>query len=82
MTYSETTTSHLKQILDEHVMRFQFRKKDGSIRTALGTRNESLIPKQAEVKYLDDISTKSVVFWDLEEEAFRSFSVGTEVAVL
>ena len=63
-------------------MRFQFRKKDGSIRTALGTRNESLIPKQAEVKYLDDISTKSVVFWDLEEEAFRSFSVGTEVAVL
>ena len=82
MYYSETTVANLINVLDENVTRFQFRKKDGSIRTALGTRNESLIPKQAEVKYLDDISTKSVVFWDLEEEAFRSFSVGTEVAVL
>ena len=82
MYYSETTVPHLRQILDEKVMRFQFKKKDGSIRNALGTRNELLIPKQAQVKYLDDISNKSVVFWDLEEEAFRSFSVGTEVAVL
>ena len=82
MYYSETTVPHLVQVLDEKVIRFQFRKKDGSMRNALGTRNEVLIPKQAQVKYLDDVSKKSFVFWDLEEQAFRSFSRDAEVSVI
>jgi hypothetical protein len=82
MYYSETTVSNLINVLDENVTRFQFKKLDGSIRNALGTRNELLIPKQAGVSYLDDISKKSVVFWDLEEEDFRSFSRNAEVAVI
>jgi len=82
MYYSETTVSNLVRVLDENVTRFQFKKLDGSIRNALGTRNELLIPKKAQVKYLDDISNKSVVFWDLEEEAFRSFSKTAEVSVI
>jgi hypothetical protein len=82
MYYSETTVSNLINVLDENVTRFQFKKLDGSIRNALGTRNELLIPKQAQVSYLDDISPKSVVFWDLEEEDFRSFSKNAEVAVI
>jgi hypothetical protein len=82
MYYSETTVSNLVRVLDENVTRFQFKKLDGSIRNALGTRNELLIPKKAQVKYLDDISKKSVVFWDLEEEAFRSFSKTAEVSVI
>jgi hypothetical protein len=80
--YSETTVQNLVRVLDEQVTRFQFRKKDGSIRRALGTRNEILIPKIDAPAYLDDISGKSVVFWDLEERAFRSFSKEAEVAVL
>jgi len=82
MYYSETSVSNLVRVLDENVTRFQFKKLDGSIRNALGTRNELLIPKKAQVKYLDDISNKSVVFWDLEEEAFRSFSRNAEVSVI
>jgi hypothetical protein len=82
MYYSQTTVSNLINVLDENVTRFQFKKMDGTIRTALGTRNELLIPKQAMVSYLDDISNKSVVFWDLEEEGFRSFSKTAEVAVI
>ena len=82
MYYSETTVQNLVRVLDEQVTRFQFRKKDGSIRRALGTRNEILIPKIDAPRLLDDVSTKSVVFWDLEERAFRSFSKETEVAVL
>jgi len=82
MNYSETTVSHLRQLLDERVVRFQFKKLDGSIREALGTRQELLIPKAEAPKYIDDISRKSVVYWDLEEQAFRSFSVGAEVATL
>ena len=61
MYYSETSVSNLVRVLDENVTRFQFKKLDGSIRNALGTRNELLIPKKAQVKYLDDISNKSVV---------------------
>lgn len=82
MYYSETTVSNLKRVLDENVTRFQFRKKDGSIRNALGTRNELLIPKDQQVAYIDDISNKSVVFWDLEEEDFRSFSSDAEVSII
>lgn len=82
MYYSETTVSNLINVLDENVTRFQFKKLDGSIRNALGTRNELLIPKEAGVTYLDDISKKSVVFWDLEEKAFRSFSKNAEVSII
>jgi len=82
MKYSQTTVAHLVQLLDERVVRFQFKKMDGSIREALGTRQEVLIPKQAHVKCLDDISNKSFVYWDMEEESFRSFSVNAEVATL
>jgi hypothetical protein len=82
MYYSETTVSNLVNLLDENVARFQFRKMDGSIRNALGTRNELLIPKEECIKMIDDISSKSVVFWDLEERAFRSFSKQAEVSVI
>ena len=82
MNYSETSVQNLVRVLDEQVTRFQFRKKNGSLRIALGTRNEILIPKIDAPRLLDDVSTKSVVFWDLEERAFRSFSKEAEVAVL
>jgi hypothetical protein len=82
MYYSQTTVSNLINLLDENVARFQFKKLDGSVRNALGTRNELLIPKEEGVTYLDDISNKSVVFWDLEEKAFRSFSKNAEVSVI
>ena len=82
MYYSQTTVSNLINLLDENVARFQFRKMDGSIRNALGTRNELLIPKEECIKMIDDISCKSVVFWDLEETAFRSFSKQAEVSII
>ena len=82
MYYSETTVSNLINVLDENVTRFQFKKLDGSIRNALGTRNELLIPKEEEIKFIDDISDKSVVYFDLEARAFRSFSKNAEVSVI
>ena len=83
MSYQETTTTQLREILNGGVVRFQFRKRDGSIRNALGTRNVDLIPKNEYVKHVEDINEKkSVVFWDLEECSFRSLMTGVEVAVL
>jgi hypothetical protein len=83
MSYQETTSTHLRDILNNGVVRFQFRKRDGSIRNALGTRNVDLIPKDEYVKHVDDINEKkSVVFWDLEARDFRSLMTGVEVAVM
>lgn len=83
MSYQETTTTQLREILNNGVVRFNFRKKDGSIRNALGTRNVDLIPRNEYVKHVEDINEKkSVVFWDLEECSFRSLMTGVEVAVL
>lgn len=83
MSYQETNSTMLRGILDNGVVRFQFRKRDGSIRNALGTRNVDLIPKQEYVKHVDDINEeKSVVFWDLEARDFRSLMTGVEVAIL
>jgi hypothetical protein len=83
MSYQETTSTQLREILNNGVVRFQFRKRDGSIRNALGTRNVDLIPKDEYVKHVDDINEKkSVVFFDLEARDFRSLMTGVEVAVL
>ena len=79
---SKVSTSILKSKLNLGVHRFNFRKKDGSIRNALGTRNTDLIPNHLFILEVDDISKKSVVFYDLEAEDFRSLSVGTEVALI
>ena len=81
-SYKDTTAGQLREILNGGVARFNFRKKDGSIRNALGTRNIDLIPKHEYVKHCEDINEKkSVVFYDLEACSFRSLSVGAEVAV-
>ena len=80
--YTELTTWALGHLLDMGVHRFNFKKKDGSIRNALGTRNPNLIPKEETVRLIEDISDKSLVFWDLEARSFRSVKHGTEISVL
>ena len=82
MSYQETTSTQLREILNSGVVRFNFRKKDGSIRNALGTRNLDLIPKWTSPKHLEDISNTSIVYFDLEEQNYRSFCTNAEVAVL
>ena len=81
-TYQETTVNQLRRILDQGVVRFNFKKLDGSIRNALGTRNPDLVPKDECIKLIDDISNKSTVYFDLEVKEFRSMSNSCEVAVL
>ena len=67
------TTQELRAKLETGVARFTFRKKDGSIRDALGTRNLLLIPKHEMPKHLFD-QTSAMVYWDLEAKGYRSVS--------
>ena len=80
--YKPTTATELRNLLAESVKRFAFIKKDGTIRVALGTRDVNLIPKDVRApKWIDDVSEKSVVFWDLEEQDFRSLQTKAYVSV-
>jgi len=75
------TAQELRRELSNSVRRFKFVKLDGSIREALGTRNISLIPVQDAPSHCEDISDKSVVYWDLERLEFRSVSIKSFVGI-
>jgi hypothetical protein len=78
----ETTASELRNVLAESVKRFKFVKLNGEIREALGTRDVKLIPKDVHTpKFIDDVSEKSIVYWDLDEQDFRSVSTKSFVGI-
>lgn len=70
----------------ETAVRFQFKKKDGSLREAVGTlRREKMIQQDGKVwepvgEERPDAPTL-VKFWDCEKCAWRSFNVFNLVAV-
>jgi hypothetical protein len=77
-----TTASELRNVLAESVKRFKFVKLNGEVREALGTRDIKLIPKDVRTpKFIDDVSDKSIVYWDLDEQDFRSVSTKSFVGI-
>ena len=71
----EIEVRELRNALSTSVVRFHFKKLDGTIREALGTRNVKLIPRATSPSFVEDQTSKAIVYWDLEEEGFRSVSV-------
>lgn len=76
--------AEFKQMLEDGIVEFQFRKADGSLRRAVGTRSEAVVPTSEREK-LDptyDDSMKSyeskasyiIWFWDLEKSQVRCFN--------
>jgi len=69
-----------RDALSNGFARFTYFKKDGTTRTALGTRSPSLIPVdklpkgQLEINEWEDI-VKAIPYFDLEKNEWRSFSV-------
>ena len=67
----------LKSKLLSGIVEFSFTKKDGSIRKAKGTLRSDLFkyePKGSNTK-----NYKSVAYYDLDANGFRSFSIGSLV---
>ena len=74
-----TTAAEIKDQLHTGVVEFTFIKSDGSIRTAQGTLHEKILNEKLGGKSSTKTSSPKVqVFWDLEKDAFRSFTIGTE----
>ena len=69
-----------RDALSNGFARFTYCKKDGTTRTALGTRSPSLIPTdklpkdQLEINEWEDI-VKAIPYFDLDNNEWRSFSV-------
>ncbi len=64
-----------KERLKEWVSVFYYKKKDGTVRRALGTLDPSLI--DYEYKGSKKENYKSITYWDMEANGFRSFSIGS-----
>ena len=76
-----TRISHtdLRSELREGVVTFAFKKLDGSLRTAVGTTNLSLVPAEQRPTGRRSSSPNSVTFFDLEKRQWRSLSLTAEV---
>ena len=69
-----------RDALSNGFARFTYYKKDGTTRTALGTRSSVLIPtdklpKCPQENHEGDECTKAIPYFDLEKNEWRSFSV-------
>lgn len=76
----------LQEKMLEQAVKFQFRKKDGSVRDAVGTlKREKMIQEDGSVwepvgEVRPDVPTL-VKYWDLTVQSWRSFNVFNLVSV-
>lgn len=61
------------------VVKFTFKKKDGTIRHAVGTLLSSLI--NYDFKGAKPAPPTIVPYWDMEKESFRSFSLASYIGM-
>ena len=74
MKLKKVNASELHEMLCKGKVKFQFTKKDGTVRTAVGTLKSSMItnkPNGGESKVKDAGYT---TYYDLEKNAFRCFA--------
>jgi len=80
MTMLERT---LKMRLErEECVSFVYRKTDGSVRAARGTRNLRFIPVHLHPKSPEDQMSPKVNYYDYENKAWRSFSIGSLIRIV
>jgi hypothetical protein len=63
------------------IYKIVFKKKDGSERILIGTRNEGKIPKEHHPKGIGTVNPAVVTIFDLENAGWRSFKPETLISV-
>lgn len=79
MTLLPIAPENLKSRLRLGVTTFAFRKLDGSLRTAVGTTNLTIIPVESHPTGAGKSSEKVVTFFDIEKREWRCLSAKVEV---
>lgn len=69
---SGVESTKFRNLLKKNVVKFRYKKKDGSVRTALGTLKKDMLPKYKTDKR-PAYNPSRFVYWDTERDQFRSF---------
>ena len=77
-SFKTTSFDEFSNMLKEGIVEFEFIKKDGTVRSAKGTLEPSLLPPakpegDSEVATPRKKNESVFVYYDLEKNAFRSF---------
>ena len=73
--------AQLKEMLRTGLVQFAFVKKDGTLRTAMGTTNLTHIPADQHPQGVREASPKVVTFWDLLSGEWRSVSINSQIFI-
>lgn len=79
----------LKQLLSEGIVEFTFKKKNGEIRTAKGSRNIDVLMDTPCSGFMEEDkpigvgkeSTTAVPYWDFEKQAWRSVRLDSVISI-
>jgi len=74
-------STELKSALRKGLVKFTFKKLDGTIREAFGTRNMNYVPTESHPKGTGVEVDSVVKFYDIDKQAWRSVSVKTEIEI-
>lgn len=73
---------NLVEMLNEGMVEFTFRKKNGEVRNMFGTRNMSYVPDEMKPKGgMNSKSEHIVTVFDLENMSWRSFDIDSVLEV-
>ena len=70
----KVTPAQLHDMLCKGIVKFQYTKKDGSIRTAVGTLKSSLITRKPAGGENKVKGAGYTTYFDIEKDAFRCFA--------
>jgi len=73
------TLDELRDLLYKDKVSFEFAKKDGTARKAVGTLNENLIPNENKPKSTS--KALNLRFFDLEKTSWRSICKDTQITI-
>lgn len=78
----------LKTLLNEGIVEFTFKKVNGEIRKARGSRNTSVLMATAEAGFTEaDMpkssteNTSACAFWDIDKQAWRSARYDSVISI-
>ena len=79
----------LKQLLSEGIVEFTFKKKNGEIRTAKGSRSIEVLMNTPSSGFTEENkptgtgkeSTTSIPYWDFDKQAWRSVCIDAVISI-
>ena len=78
----KVTIMELKEMLRKGEVKFQYTKKDGSTRTAVGTLKQDLITKKPNGGFCYPKEVGYTPYFDLEKEGWRVFDQDKLIGVI